>query len=354
MTTTMLSRQRDEIACPDRSDRFAPNRFIYNNIIDAVGGTPMVRLQHYLDNTRVDLVAKLEAFNPGGSAKDRPAKRMIEEGFRDGSIAPGTTIIESSSGNMGIGLAHVCRHYGLRFICVVDPNAQAQNIAMIKALGATVRLVEKPLDGDFLTARLSMVQELLAEVEDAFWPNQYANLNNPAAHEEGTIQEIDDTLDGEVDLLFVATSSTGTARGCQDYLQKKGRRTKVVAVDAEGSILFNGTTGVRKISGMGAGKMPDLAREQKFHAVVRVSDIRCVVGCRRAAEREAMLIGGSAGGVLEAVRSMQDALTGKTVVAILHNSGSRYLETIFDDGWVERELGHSIDDVRKLVNSDFR
>jgi cysteine synthase A len=276
---------------------------------------------------------------------------MIEAGIRDGSITPGTTIVESSSGNMGIGLAQVCRHHGLRFICVVDPHAQAQNVAIIKALGATVRLVEEPLNGDFLAARLAVVEELLASVQDSFWPNQYANLNNPLAHEEGTIREIDDALNGNVDCLFVATSSTGTARGCRDYLKKKGRRTQVIAVDAEGSTLFNGTPGPRKISGMGAGKLPDLARGQEFDRVIRVSDIRCVAGCRRAAEREAMLVGGSAGGVLEAIRSMETELLGRTVAALLHDSGSRYLETVFDDGWVERELGHSPDDVKRLMNS---
>jgi cysteine synthase A len=311
----------------------------------------MVRLQRYLDNGNIDLIAKLEAANPGGSAKDRPAKRMIEEGLRDGSITGNTTIIESSSGNMGIGLAQVCRYYGLRFICVVDPHAQQQNVAIIKALGATIHLVTEPLNGDFLAARLAVVQALLVEVDNGFWPNQYANMNNPMAHEVGTIREIDETLSGQLDFLFVATSSTGTARGCRDYLKKKGRRTKVIAVDAEGSTLFNGKPSPRKISGMGAGKLPELARGQCFDGVIRVSDLRCVVGCRRAAEREAVLVGGSAGGVLEAVRSMQHDLEGKVVAAILHDSGSRYLGTVFDDAWVERELGCSADGVHKLARS---
>ncbi len=341
-----------ETSDPCRGASTALPHRIRDSVIDAIGGTPMIRFHRYLDDRHVDLIAKFEASNPGGSAKDRPARRMIEEGMRDGSISAGTTIVESSSGNMGIGLAQVCRFHGLPLICVVDPNAQAQNIAIMKALGVTIRLVTEPLNGDFLAARLAVVADLLATIENSFWPNQYANLNNPCAHEDGTVREIDESLGGALDYLFVATSSTGTARGCRDYLAKRGRDTRVIAVDAEGSTLFNGIAGPRKISGMGAGKLPELAREQRFHDVVRVSDLRCVVGCRRAAEREALLVGGSAGGVLEAIRSMQDALVGKTVVAILHDSGTRYLETVFDDDWVSRELGCSSADLRELVDGD--
>ncbi|MDF2370600.1 MAG: 2,3-diaminopropionate biosynthesis protein SbnA [Rhizobiaceae bacterium] len=329
------------------------NTEISANVVDSIGNTPMIRLSRYLDLPNIDLIAKLEASNPGGSAKDRPARRMIEEGLKDGSINAKTTIIESSSGNMGIGLAQICRYHGLRFICVVDPNAQAQNVAIIRALGAEVRLVTEPLNGDFLAARLALVKELLDGIEDSFWPNQYSNLNNPLAHEFGTIREIDDTLGGAFDYLFVATSSTGTARGCRDYLAKRGRHTAVVAVDAAGSILFNGNAGPRKISGMGAGTLPDLARDQHFDDVVRVSDIRCVAGCRRAAAREALLVGGSGGGVLEAVRQMQSELVGKTVAVILHDSGVRYLETVFNDAWVEKELGCSAGDLHTMANSRF-
>ena len=326
---------------------------IKDGIVDAIGSTPLVRFRRYLDAGDVDLIVKLEALNPGGSAKDRPAKRMIEEALQQGVIDQSTTIIESSSGNMGIGLAQVCRYHGLRLICVVDPKAQAQNIAIMKALGATIRLVTEPLDDDFLAARLAVVAELLETVENSFWPNQYANLDNPLAHEAGTIREIDKALGGRLDHLFVATSSTGTARGCRDYLEQRRRRTRVIAVDADGSTLFDGKAGPRKISGMGAGKLPELARGQTFDRVMRVSDLRCVVGCRRAAAREAFLVGGSGGGVLEAIRTMQHELAGKTVVAILHDSGSRYLETVFDDDWVERELGCSPADLQTQVEGEI-
>lgn len=169
---------------------------------------------------------------------------------------------------------------------------------------------------------------------------------------EGTVREIDEALEGDFDYLFVATSSTGTAQGCRDYLRAQQRDVKVVAVDSLGSVLFGGSAGPRKIPGLGAGKLPKLAAGQSFDAVVRVSDLDCVVGCRRMAYREAMLVGGSAGGVLETVRRMQEKLAGKRCVAVLHDSGTRYLETVFNDDWVQESLQCSPGALECLVVGD--
>lgn len=322
-----------------------------DGILAAVGHTPLVRLRNFLDSPSVQLYAKLESFNPGGSAKDRPALEMIEAAIQSGEIGSESTIIESSSGNMGIGLAQVCRYYGLRFICVVDPLAQRQNIAVMRALGAEVEVVREPRHGSYLRARLARVCWLLEHVQGSFWPNQYASQHNPKAHYQGTIREVDDALDGRIDYLFVATSSTGTAQGCRDYLRDRRRHTKVVAVDAVGSVLFGGSAGMRHIPGLGASQEPKLARGQRFHRLHRVSDIECVIECRRLAKQEAMLVGGSSGGVLSAVRSMQDQLEGTTCVAILHDSGTRYLDTVFDDAWVQRTLGYSRQAIEQQLNT---
>ncbi|MAT13798.1 MAG: 2,3-diaminopropionate biosynthesis protein SbnA [Planctomyces sp.] len=319
-----------------------------DGVLNAVGKTPLVKLSRILSD-RVRLYAKLECFNPGGSAKDRPAKRMIEEALRSGEINQNTTIIESSSGNMGVALAQVCGYYGLSFICVVDSRAQSHNVQIMRALGAHIICVNNPADGDFLGQRLERVRALTRAIPDSWWPNQYENLANPQAHQEGTIPEIIDELGEAPDYLFVATSSTGTARGCQQYLRKQNLHTQVVAVDAVGSVLFGGHQGDRNIPGLGAGQIPPLAEGQKFDRVERVTDIDCVVGCRRMARREAMLVGGSAGGVMETIHAMESELQGKTVVAILHDSGTRYLDTIFSDHWVEQRLGCDLDDLEKRV-----
>jgi len=325
----------DELPIPERQQAWS------GGILDCIGRTPLVRLSRFLDESSLELFVKLESANPGGSAKDRPAAHMLTDALQQGVIDDRTTVIESSSGNMGIGLAQACRYHGLRFLCVVDPHAQAQNVAIIRALGGEVITVTEPIDGSFLSARITRVNELLEKTPNSFWPNQYANRCNPAAHELTTIREIDEATGGEFDYLFVATSSTGTAQGCRDYLRKRGRSTKVVVVDAYGSVLFGGTPGKRLVPGLGAGRLPELAEGQAFDEVLRVSDLDCVVGCRRAAEREAVLVGGSAGGVLEAVRSLQHELMGTRVVAILHDSGTRYLDTVFNDEWVTSSLGIS-------------
>lgn len=308
------------------------------NVLDAIGNTPLVQLDRYLDRDDVRLAVKLEAANPGGSAKDRPATAMLRDAIESGHVGEDSTVIESSSGNTGIGLAQACRFHGLRFICVVDPRAQPQNLAIIKALGAEVVVVHEPLDGDFLAARLARVCRMLETIPNSYWLNQYSNPANPRSHMEGTIREIDEAVDGDLDYLFVATSSTGAAQGCQQYLRAMGRPTKVIAVDSAGSVLFGGQSSTRLIPGLGAGRVPPLARGQSFDEVQRVTDLTCVVGCRRAAHREAILVGGSGGGVLEVVRRMQDRLVGKSCVAIAHDSGTRYLETVYNDDWVRDQL----------------
>lgn len=308
-------------------------------IIDLVGRTPLVRLRRYLDNPRVDLIAKIEAMNPGGSAKDRPALRMLETAIENGLVNSRTTVIESSSGNMGIALAQACRYFDIPFVCVVDPNVQEQNLAIMRALGARIVAVDAKKNGSYLAARLEMIKYLQSTIPHSYWPNQYANTENPASHYHGTIGEIWRQVNGDLDYLFVATSSTGTISGCSSYLRERGAKTKVVAVDAVGSVLFGGHPGHRSIPGIGAGVEPELAKHTSFDFLSRVHDLDCITGCRRAASREAMLIGGSAGGVLEAIRTKQDELDGKRCVAILHDSGTRYVDTIFDDEWVTTNFG---------------
>src|SRR5256885_827185 len=174
------------------------------SILSTIGHTPLVRLTRVLPDIPFSLFAKLEGFNPGGSAKDRPALHILQEAMRTGVIKPGTVVIESSSGNLGIGLAQACRYLGLRFICVVDPKTTAQNIRILKAYGAEIDLVNEPdpVTGEFLQARIDRVHNLLGIIEDSFWTNQYANVSNAQAHYHSTMHEIATQLHGEIDYLF--------------------------------------------------------------------------------------------------------------------------------------------------------
>jgi cysteine synthase A len=310
-------------------------------VLSAVGNTPLVELKKFMVGDQFSLFAKLEGFNPGGSMKDRPARRMIEQGLKSGFINPDTVIIESSSGNMGIGLAQVCSYYGLQFICVVDPKTTRQNIRLLRVYGAEIDLVAEPdrETGEFLKARIDRVKSLLSSVENSFWPNQYANENNSAAHHQ-TMDEIVSAMGRKVDYLFCAVSTCGTLRGCSEYVRKNKLNTKVIAVDAKGSVIFNSEKAKRLIPGHGAALRPQLFRDDLASECVHVTDLDSVVGCRRLVRREAILAGGSSGAILMAVHYYRSRIRpGSNCVVILPDRGERYLDTIYSDSWIMEHFG---------------
>jgi len=312
------------------------------SILSTIGHTPLVRLTRVFPDCPFHVFAKLEGFNPGGSAKDRPALHILQEAMRTGAVKAGSVVIESSSGNLGIGLAQACRYLGLRFICVVDPKTTTQNIRILKAYGAEIDLVSEPdpVTGEFLQARINRVQTLLQTIEDSFWTNQYANVLNAQAHYRTTMHEIATQLDGRTDYLFVSTSTCGTLRGCAEYVRDHHMRTKIFAVDARGSVIFGGQSAKRLIPGHGASRRPELFSVGLAHECVSVTDLDCVVGCRRLVWSEAILAGGSSGAVLMAVEQVKDRIQrGATCALIFHDRGERYLDTIYSDEWVEEHFG---------------
>ncbi len=315
-----------------------------DGIVGAVGATPLVRMRRLLHDDRIELWGKLESSNPGGSAKDRPAALMIQQALREGRIDTETTVIESSSGNMAIGLAQACRYYGLDLICVVDSRTTATNLSVLRALGADVRVVTEPdpASGDLLTARLDLVARLAEQIPNSFWPDQYSNGANPDAHDEGTAREIFEALDGRLDALIVAAGTAGTLRGCAQYLRRHDLSTRLIAVDSTGSALFGGSAGPRRIPGHGAGSESRHSREVVPDDVVRVSDLDSVVGCRRLVDREAIFAGGSSGAVAVAAERVAPSLEpGSRCAMILPDGGIGYLDTVYDDQWVAAELGCS-------------
>ena len=310
-------------------------------VLGVVGHTPLVALRG-VGEGRLRVYAKLEGLNPGGSTKDRPALNILRAGVAAGRIRRDTVIVESSSGNMGIGLAQVCRYLELRFVCIVDARTTLQNIQMLRAYGAEVVVVEKPdpETGEFLPARLRRVREILDSVESGFWPDQFSNEANFGAHRDGTMREIAAGLEHTVDYVFCATSTCGTLRGCADYIRAEGMSTRVVAVDALGSVIFGGPRAERIIPGLGSGLMPGLVRPGMADEHVHVTNLDCVVGCRKVVRREAMLVGGSAGGVYNAFERMQHTLPDGAVCALVFSDrGERYLDTVFSDEWVSQRFG---------------
>ena len=312
-----------------------------NGILSTIGNTPLVPLCRIFNILHFDLYAKLEAFNPGGSVKDRPAFNILKKAMEQGVVRHGSTIVESSSGNMGIGLAQACAYFGMKFVCVVDPKTTAQNINILKAYGAEIDLVSRPdeVTGEFLQARIHRVHELLAELPGSFCPDQYSNMNNALAHRQ-TMHEIWAALEGRVDYLFCAASTCGTLHGCSAYVQESGLKTRIVAVDAIGSILFGSKSCKRLIPGHGAAIVPKLYRSNLADRSIQSSDLDCVVGCRRLVRAAAILAGGSSGAVISAVgRAREWIPEGANVVAIFPDRGERYLDTIYSDGWVREHFG---------------
>ena len=304
-------------------------------ILSLIGRTPVVKLSRFMKDAPFDIYAKLEGFNPGGSIKDRPAFKILKHAIESGEIGRGTVVIESSSGNMGIGLAQACSYYGLRFICVVDPKTTLQNSRLLRAYGAEVDLVSEPdpVTGEFLQARINRIRFLLDSIPNSFWPNQYSNTYNSLAHRQ-TMREIVSVL-GKVDYVFCSTSTCGTLRGCAEYLRENNIPTKVIAVDAKGSVIFGDKSCKRLIPGHGAAVVPALFQPGLADEHVHVTDLDCVIGCRRLARTEAVLVGGSSGAVIMAVDKIKDCIpAGSTCVVIFADRGERYLDTIFSDSWV--------------------
>ncbi|WP_240344029.1 2,3-diaminopropionate biosynthesis protein SbnA [Paenibacillus sp. SYP-B3998] len=309
-------------------------------IVEAIGGTPLVRLERLFEADPFRVYGKLEWMNPGGSAKDRPALFMIKEAIRRGEITPDSVIIESSSGNLAISLAQLCCYLGIRFICVVDIRTTEQHKQIIRSFHGEIDLVTEPDEetGEFLPARIRRVGELLDRIPGSFWTNQYGNPDNYLAHAETTMKEIGDQL-GPIDYLFCGVSSCGTIRGCMEYIRSRQWSTKIVAVDAEGSVIFGGQKGPRRFPGLGAGISPGLYRHDVADLVVYASEEECVQGCRDLVRHEAILAGASAGGVISALRRMAGSIPeGAVCVVILPDRGERYMNTVYNDEWVRQEL----------------
>jgi cysteine synthase A len=310
-------------------------------ILSTISNTPMIALKRVFPDLHFNLYAKLELLNPGGSSKDRTALSLLGEALDQGQITSASTIVESSSGNLGIGIAQFCAYMGLRFICVVDSRATPLNLKIMEAYGAEIEMVrdEQASNGDLLGVRIERVKQLCAGIPGSFWPNQYANPANASAH-RGTMCEIYEGLGGHVDYVFAATSTCGTLRGCAEFVTSVGADTRVIAVDAEGSVIFGGAPGRRLIPGHGASRVPELYRPHLEYRHIKVTDLDCVTGCYRLLHREAIFAGGSSGGVISAIAAMRDQIPeGANCAAILCDRGDRYLDTVYSRKWVAGTFG---------------
>lgn len=308
---------------------------VKEGILSTIGETPLVKLKNVFAEYPFHFYAKMEMFNPGGSIKDRTSYHMLSEAFKQGKIAANSTIIESTSGNMGIGLAQLCLYYGLRLILVVDPHINKESAQLLRIYKAELVFVDELDDnGGYLKTRLATVQKLLKTIPNSYNPDQYHNKNNPLAHRQ-TFTEIIQQLGAAPDYIIIPTSTCGTIMGFINEIDKQGYATKVIAVDAQGSVLFNQKPRERLIPGMGASQKSHFLDAAKLHAVQHISDSDAVVGCHKLLKLESMLAGGSSGAVITAIEKIAYRFKeDNTVIAIFPDRGERYLNTIYNTEWI--------------------
>ena len=307
---------------------------IYQGTLGLIGNTPLVELTHVEKAYGLEarLLAKLEYFNPAGSVKDRIAKEMIEQAERDGKLKPGSTIIEPTSGNTGIGLAAIAAAKGYKIIIVLPETMSIERRNIIKAYGAELVLSDgtKGMKG-----AIAKAEELHEQIPDSVSPEQFENPANPEAHRKTTGPEIWNDTDGQVDAFVAGVGTGGTITGTGEYLKSKNPDVKIVAVEPETSaVLSTGKAGAHKIQGIGAGFVPNTLNTEVYDEIIPVSNEAAFEYGKIIAKEEGVLVGISSGAALYAAIEVakRPEFKGKTVVALLPDSGDRYYSTdLFKD-----------------------
>ncbi len=302
---------------------------IYTSADQLIGRTPLLELTHIEkeEGLGARILAKLEYFNPAGSVKDRIAKAMIDDAEKKGLLKPGSVIIEPTSGNTGIGLASVAAARGYRIIIVMPDTMSVERRQLMKAYGAELVLSE---GAKGMKGAIARADELAEEIPGSFIPGQFVNPANPAAHRETTGPEIWEDTDGKVDIFVAGVGTGGTVTGVGGYLKSRNPEVKVVAVEpASSPVLSRGTAGAHKIQGIGAGFVPDVLDTKVYDEVIAVENEDAFAAGKRVGRSEGVLVGISSGAaVWAAIQLARRAENqGRTIVALLPDTGDRYLST---------------------------
>ena len=302
---------------------------IYTSADQLIGRTPLLELTHIEAAEGLDakILAKLEYFNPAGSVKDRIAKAMIDDAEASGKLKPGSVIIEPTSGNTGIGLAAVAAAKGYRIIIVMPETMSVERRQLMKAYGAELVLSE---GAKGMKGAIAKADELAKEIPNSFIPGQFVNPANPQAHIETTGPEIWEDTDGKVDIFVAGVGTGGTVTGVGEYLKSQNPAVKVVAVEpATSPVLSKGTAGAHKIQGIGAGFVPDVLNTKVYDEVIPVANEDAFATGKLVGHKEGVLVGISSGAALWAAIQLakRPENKGKTIVALLPDTGDRYLST---------------------------
>lgn len=299
---------------------------IYNNILELIGRTPLVKLQK-MNDTDCEIALKLEFYNPSGSVKDRAAYYMLNEARKEGKINDNTLIIEPTSGNTGIGLAMCCAVMGLRFIATMPESMSVERRKLMQAYGSELVLTPKELG---MQGSVDKALELLGQYPNSFMPSQFTNPANTLAHIETTAKEIYDDTDGKVDIVIAGIGTSGTSMGISAALKPLLPNLKVYGVEpAESPLLTEGHAHPHKIQGIGANFVPELFHREKLEGVITVNAADAMEKAREVAKKEGVLVGISSGAILKAALDLakKPENKGKQIVAIMCDFGERYLST---------------------------
>ena len=302
---------------------------IHKSVSELIGNTPLVELTNFEKNHNLDatILGKVELFNPAGSVKDRIAKAMIDEAVKAGKVNDGTVLIEPTSGNTGIGLAAIAAARGNRLIITMPETMSIERRNLMKAYGAEVVLTD---GSKGMKGAIAKAQELAGEISNSFIPSQFTNPANPSIHEATTGPEIWRDTEGKVDILVAGVGTGGTVTGTGHYLKSQNPDVKVVAVEPAGSpVLSEGHAGAHKIQGIGAGFIPDTLDTSVYDEVIAVADEDAFETGRELASKEGLLVGISSGAAVWTAGQLaqRPENKGKTIVAILPDTGERYLST---------------------------
>lgn len=297
-----------------------------DNILELIGSTPLVKLNRIVDDSMSYIYAKLESFNPGGSIKDRICLSMIEDAEKRGVLKPGSTIIEPTSGNTGIGLAMVAAVKGFKLILTMPETMSAERVYILESYGAKV-ILTPGMDG--MIGAVKKAEELVGQTPDSFMPHQFENPANPEIHRKTTAQEILKSLDGRLDALVAGVGTGGTITGVGEALKSSDPNIKIVAVEpADSAVISGGKAGPHNIQGIGAGFIPKVLKVDIIDRVITVTDEDAYSLSERLAREEGLFVGISAGAAAYAALNIaQEMGKGKTVVVILPDTGERYFST---------------------------